>query len=140
VAIGAHEALQQHVIDIVAADLHDLMIQASGRQVKVKGETRTLELAGAAVERREMKLGQKLLDTLSDPNLMYLLMMAGIIGLYFEFAHPGVYFPGVAGAICLLLALASFQVLPINVTGLLLLMFGVGLLVAEAFVPTYGVF
>jgi membrane-bound serine protease (ClpP class) len=65
--------------------------------------------------------------------------MAGLIGLYFEFAHPGVIFPGVAGAICLLLALASFQVLPVNLTGLLLIFLGVGLLISEAFVASYGI-
>ncbi len=139
VAIGERQALDQHVIDIVARDLNDLFAQASGREVKVGSQPRVLELTGAAVHRREMTLGQKLLDTLADPNLVYLLVTAGLLGLYFEFAHPGALFPGIAGAICLLLALASFEVLPINLSGLLLLLLGAGLLMAEAFLPGYGV-
>ena len=139
VAIGERQALDQHVIDIVARDLNDLLAQANGREVKVGSEPRVLELAGAAVHRRKMTLGQKLLDTLADPNLVYLLVSAGLLGLYFEFAHPGALFPGIAGAICLLLALASFEVLPINLSGLLLLLLGAGLLMAEAFLPGYGV-
>jgi len=79
------------------------------------------------------------LNRLADPNIMYLLMIAGVIGLYFEFAHPGAYLPGVAGAICLLLALASFQLIPINLAGLLLIGLGMGMLVAELFVTSYGV-
>lgn len=138
-AIGERQALEQHVVDIVARDLNDLLTQASGREVKVNGKPRVLELAGAMVYRHKMTLGQKLLDTLADPNVVYLLLSAGLLGLYFEFAHPGVLFPGVAGAICLLLALASFEVLPINLSGLLLLLLGAGLLIAEAFLPGYGV-
>jgi len=86
-----------------------------------------------------MRLGESILNRLADPNVMYLLMIAGMLGLYFEFAHPGVYLPGVAGAICLLLALTSFQVIPINLAGLLLILLGVFLLVSEIFVTSYGV-
>ncbi|HUO06133.1 MAG TPA: nodulation protein NfeD [Candidatus Binataceae bacterium] len=139
VAIGDREALDKHVIDIVAPDLHTLLAQASGRKVEAGGRSITLALDGAEVQPARMTTGQQLLNVLSDPNIVYLLMMAGLIGLYFEFAHPGVMFPGVAGAICLLLALASFEVLPIDLTGLLLIFLGVGMLVAEAFVTSYGV-
>ncbi|HEY6395636.1 MAG TPA: nodulation protein NfeD, partial [Candidatus Binataceae bacterium] len=138
-AIGDREALQKHVIDIVAHDLRDLLTQASGRRVTVGGHQVTLEIANAAVSRGRMTAGQKLLNVLSDPNIVYLLLMAGVVGLYFEFAHPGVFLPGVAGAICLLLALTSFQVLPVNLSGLLLLLLGVIMLVAEAFVTSYGI-
>jgi membrane-bound serine protease (ClpP class) len=86
-----------------------------------------------------MRLGEAILNRLADPNIMYLLMLAGVVGLYFEFAHPGVYLPGVAGAICLLLALASFEVIPINLAGLLLILLGTGLLMAELFATSYGV-
>ncbi len=138
-AISEAEALKLHVIDIVAPDLRSLLVQAAGREVKVSGRTVKLALAGATIRPARMTLGQRMLNTLADPNLVYLLLMAGIIGIYFEFAHPGVYLPGVAGAICLLLALGSFEVLPINFTGLLLLFLGVFLLVAEAYVTSYGV-
>ncbi len=139
IAIGEREALAKHVIDIVAPDLRNLLSQATGHQVDVNGRTVTLALTDAAIRRFRMTLGQRLLNTLADPNLVYLLLMAGLVGLYFEFAHPGVIFPGVAGAICLLLALASFQVLPVNLTGLLLIFLGVGLLISEAFVTSYGI-
>ena len=139
VAIGEREALAKNVVDIVAPDLRSLLTQASGRKVLVNGQTVTLALADATVRRMRMTLGQQMLNVLADPDIVYLLMMAGLIGLYFEFAHPGVVFPGVAGAICLLLALASFQVLPVNLTGLLLIFLGVGLLISEAFVTSYGV-
>ena len=139
IAIGEREALAKNVIDIVAPDLRNLLTQASGRKVQVNGKQMTLALADAAVRRVRMTPGQLLLNVLADPNIVYLLMMAGLIGLYFEFAHPGVIFPGVAGAICLLLALASFQVLPVNLTGLLLIFLGVGLLISEAFVTSYGI-
>jgi len=139
VAIGEREALAKNVIDIVAPDLRSLLTQASGRKVEVAGKTVTLALGDATVRRVKMTLGLQMLNVLADPNIVYLLLMAGLIGLYFEFAHPGVIFPGVAGAICLLLALASFQVLPVNLTGLLLIFLGVGLLISEAFVTSYGI-
>ena len=139
-AISEAEALKLHVIDIVAPDLRSLLVQASGREVKVGGTTVVkLKLADAAIRRLRMTLGQALLNVLADPNIVYLLMLAGIVGIYFEFAHPGFYLPGVVGAICLLLALGSFEILPINLTGLLLLLLGVGMLVSEAFVRSYGV-
>ncbi|HEY6420376.1 MAG TPA: nodulation protein NfeD [Candidatus Binataceae bacterium] len=138
-AIGEREALQKHVIDIIAPDLRSLLTQASGRKITVAGRTVTLDLADATVRRARMTLGQLFLNTLADPNIVYLLLMGGLIGLYFEFAHPGVFFPGVAGAICLLLALTSFQVLPVNISGLLLIFLGVAMLIAEAFVTSYGI-
>ncbi len=138
-AIGENEALARHVIDIVAPSLRELLAAASGRTVQAGGRPVTLQLKDAAVRRRVMTVGQRVLDTLSDPNLVYLLLMGGLLGLYFEFAHPGVFFPGVAGAICLLLALASFEVLPVTLSGLLLIFLGVGMLAAEAFVTSYGV-
>jgi membrane-bound serine protease (ClpP class) len=138
-SIGDRDALRLHVVEIIARDLPDLLSQANGRQVSVGGRMQTLNLAGAPIERREMTLKERVIDKLSDPNIVYLLLMAGVVGLYFEFAHPGVYAPGVIGVICLLLALMSFQILPINNTGLLLLLVGIGLLTAEVFTPSHGV-
>jgi len=86
----------------------------------------------------EMRLGQRLLNVLADPNIAYLLMMAGLLGLYVEFTHPGLGLPGVVGAICLVLALTALHVLPVNYGGLALLLLGVAMLVAEAFLPTFG--
>ena len=139
-AISNSEALSMHVIDLVAPDLHSLLVQASGRKVTIAGDrTVTLDLAHAKVHHSDMRFGQSMLNWLADPNLMYLLMLAGVLGLYFEFAHPGVYLPGVVGAICLLLAFASFELLPINLAGFLLVLLGMGLLVSEIFVTSYGV-
>jgi membrane-bound serine protease (ClpP class) len=86
-----------------------------------------------------MALRQKIINVLADPNIAYLLLMAGILGLYMEFSNPGVIFPGVAGGIALLLALTSFQILPINYAGLMLILLGLSLLVGEAFLPSFGV-
>lgn len=137
--IGENEALAKHVIDIVAPDLPALLTRVSGRTVIVAGHPVTLQLKDATVHLRTMTFGQSMFNTLSDPNLVYLLLIAGLLGLYFEFAHPGVFFPGVAGSICLLLALASFEVLPVTLSGLLLILSGVAMLVAEAFITSYGV-
>jgi membrane-bound serine protease (ClpP class) len=139
-ALDDREALKLHVIDLVAPNLPSLLKQISGRQLSLPGgRTVKLDLAGATINKRWMRFGENVLNRLADPNLMYLLMLAGLLGLYFEFAHPGVYLPGVVGAICLLLALASFEVIPINLAGFLLILLGAGLLVSELFVISYGV-
>jgi membrane-bound serine protease (ClpP class) len=139
VSITEQEALKKNVIDIIAKDLDDLLNQADGRKVDLNGSKVPLAVKGVRIDRYSMSLKQKILNTVADPNISYLLLMAGILGLYMEFSHPGVIFPGVAGAICLLLAFASFQLLPINYTGLMLMALGVGLLVGEAFFPSFGV-
>jgi len=139
VAITEKEALKIKVIDIVAKDISDLLEQAHGRKVDIDGRMHELVLKGARVERHEMSLKQKLLNVIGDPNIAYILLMAGFLGLYMEFAHPGVIFPGVAGAICLLLAFASLQLLPINYAGLGLIILGIGLLIGEVFAPSFGV-
>lgn len=138
VAITEKEALKKNVIDIVAKDIDDLLKQAEGKKVDVDGREQVLSFEGVRVERFEMGLKQKIINTLSDPNIAYLLLMAGILGIYMEFSHPGVIFPGVAGGIALLLALTSFQILPINYAGLLLILLGIALLVGEAFLPSFG--
>jgi membrane-bound serine protease (ClpP class) len=139
VSITEKEALAKKVIDIVAKDVDDLLRQTDGKKVEVNDRQQVVSLKDVRVERFEMSLKQKIIDTLSDPTIAYLLLMAGILGLYMEFSHPGVIFPGVAGAICLLLALTSLQMLPINYAGLLLIVLGVALLIGEAFVPSFGV-
>jgi membrane-bound serine protease (ClpP class) len=139
VAITESDALKKNVIDIVARDVDDLLKQAHGRKVDIEGRKHELSLQNVRVMRHEMNLKQKMIDIIADPNIAYLLMMAGILGLYMEFSHPGTIFPGVAGAICLLLAAAALQLLPINYTGLAFMIFGVALLVGEAFFPSFGV-
>ena len=146
VAITETEALQKKVVDVVATDIQDLLRKANGRKVEVGSTQVTLDLKPAQIEggtyrvsHIDMRLKHRVLNFLADPNVAYLLMMAGILGLYVEFTHPGVIFPGVVGGICLLLAFAAFQVLPINYSGLLLVLLGIGLLIAEVFLPTFGV-
>lgn len=138
VSITEAEALKLHVIDLVAGSLDDLLRQANGRVLRINGTSVTLDLTGATVIRRHMRLKQKLLNVLANPNIAYILMMAGLLGLYVEFTHPGVFFPGVAGAICLLLGMTALQVLPINYSGLVLMLLGLALLISELFVPSFG--
>jgi membrane-bound serine protease (ClpP class) len=139
VSITEKEALKINVIDVVAKDIDDLLKQAHGRKVDLDGRPLVLDFKDIRIDRYEMSLKQKLINALADPNIAYLLMMAGLLGLYMEFSHPGVFFPGVAGAICLILALTAFQVLPINYAGLGLIFLGIALLVGEAFAPSFGV-
>jgi membrane-bound serine protease (ClpP class) len=139
VSITEREALKMRVIDLIAADVGALLAEADPRVVDVNGRNVRLATAGAVVERHEMRLRQRILDVIANPNLAYLLMMAGLLGLYVEMTSPGVLFPGVAGAICLLLALSAFQVLPINYTGLALVGLGLALLLGEIFLPSFGV-
>lgn len=138
-SIPAEEALKLKVIDMLANDMEDLLRQLDGRKVvTAKGEV-TLATKGARVVREEMGLGNKILNTISDPNVAYILMMLGIYGLFFELARPGAIFPGVIGAICLILAFYSFQTIPVNYAGVLLILLSIVLFVAEAMVTSYGV-
>ena len=139
VSATEREAVKLHVVDFVATDVADVLAKASGRTVEVAGKKIELALADAPVEREEMRLGQKVFDFLANPNLAYLFFMAGLLGLYVEFTNPGLLFPGVAGAICLVIGLAALQMLPVNYAGLALILLGVGMLVAEAFLPSFGV-
>jgi len=133
------EALELGVIDLVARDLDELLAKADGRTVKVGGESRVLRVAGAMVAVRPMSLRQRALSFLADPNVAYLMMLAGLLGLYLELSHPGTLVPGVVGGLCLAISLASFQILPIDTTGALLIVLGVLLLVAEIFLPSFGI-
>jgi membrane-bound serine protease (ClpP class) len=139
VSATEREAVKLRVVDFVAADVAAVLAEASGRTVEVAGTPRQLVLAGATVEPLGMRLGQKVFDFLANPNIAYLLFMAGLLGLYVEFTNPGLLFPGVAGAICLVIGLAALQMLPVNYAGLALLVLGVGMLIAEAFLPSFGV-
>ncbi len=137
-SITADEAVKLKVVDLIASSRDDLLKQLHGREVRVGAATVRLNLTVAEIVTHEMRLRQKLLDILASPNVAYLLMMAGLLGLYVEFTNPGVFFPGVVGGICLLLAMAALQVLPINYSGLALLGLGVALLISEMFVPSFG--
>ena len=138
-SITSEEALSNKVIDLMASSLDELLSSASGKTVTLEsGKNITLELKGARIVHFEKNIRHRLLEIISDPNLFYLLFLAGIVGLGFELTHPGVILPGVAGAICMILALTSMSILPINFGGLLLLVVGIVMMVAEIYVPSFG--
>jgi membrane-bound serine protease (ClpP class) len=139
VSITASAALNERVIDLVATSVEDLLAQVDGRQVKVGDVTVILKTAGVKANTREMSLKQKITVTFADPNIAYILFMIGLLGILMELYHPGVIFPGVIGGICLIMAFVSFQVLPINYGGLLLILLGVALFIAELYVTSHGI-
>lgn len=137
-SLSAKDALNLHVIDLIADNMSDLLKKLNGRQVNVSGKQHTLNTQGLMPQYLEPDWRNRLLSILSDPNIAYILMLIGIYGLIFEFANPGAIIPGVVGGISLLLALFAFQILPINYAGFALILLGVALMVGEAFVPSFG--
>ncbi len=138
-SLSARDALDLGVIDIVAKDIPDLLAQAHGRTVEVVGEPMTLALDQPAIETVEPDWRNQLLAIITHPQIAYILMLLGIYGLFFEFSNPGALVPGVLGGICLLLALFAFQVLPINYAGLALILLGIAFMIAEVFMPSFGI-
>jgi membrane-bound serine protease (ClpP class) len=138
VSIPETEALKLKVIDLIAKDLNELLEKADGKTVeKPKGAIK-LATKGLKIQELEMGFRQRFLATLSNPNLAYILMMIGMVGLYFELAHPGAIFPGVIGGISLILAFFAFRTLPVNYAGVLLIILGVFLFIAEIKIASYG--
>jgi len=133
------EALKGGLIDLVARTDRDIIEAFDGKRLKrFNGEETALALKGEPITPVPMSLRQRFLLTISNPNLAYILLMIGLLGLYFEFAHPGAILPGVLGGICLLLAVFSFQILPINYVGLMLIILAVILFILEVKVHSYG--
>jgi membrane-bound serine protease (ClpP class) len=135
VSVTENEALKKNIIDLIARDTDDLLAQLNGREVKGKG---TLKLDQAVKKIIEEDFRTKVLKTISDPNIAYILLMIGLAGLYFELAHPGAIFPGVIGAIALVLAFFSMQTLPVNYAGLLLIALAIIFFIIEMKVASYG--
>lgn len=138
VSLTARVALEQKVIDVVATDLQDLLRQLDGRKVKTRNGVVQLSTRGLATEEFIADWRTKVLSILTNPNVAYLLMLAGVYGLLLEGYNPGSFLPGVVGAVCLLLALYAFQILSVNYAGLALIALGIALIVAEAFAPSFG--
>lgn len=138
-AITAEEALELHVIDLMAQDREDLFVKLEGRKVDVEGETRTLTLADAEVREIPMTWMTRLFDFLASPDIAVLLLMAGLLGIYIEINTPGLGVPGLLGALCLVMAGFAFQILPFSWVGLIVLLLGIGLMVAEILVGSFGV-
>ncbi len=138
VSLTATEALELHVIDIVATDLADLLRQVDDREVMLDSGAHRISAKNLTVTHIEQTWRTKVLSVISDPNVAYILILLGVYGLIYELANPGFFLPGVVGGISLLLALYAFQVLPINYSGLALIFLGILFLIGEAFIPSFG--
>lgn len=132
------EALKENVIDLVAKDINELLSAIDGKTVKTAAEDKVLNTANAKLVQHEMGFRLKVLDIISNPTIAYILMLLGFYGLFFELTSPGSIFPGVFGAICLILAFYAFQTLPVNYAGLLLIILGAILFILEAMITSYG--
>lgn len=137
-SLPANDALKLNVIDIIAADMSDLMRQVNGRKVDISGHERVLQTTGATMQQLQPDWRSNLLSVITNPNIAYILMLIGIYGLILEFSNPGAIIPGTVGAISLLLALYAFQLLPISYAGMGLILLGVALMIAEAYAPSFG--
>ncbi len=138
VSITEKEALRINVIDLIASDLNDLLAQIDGREIKTAAGVKKLATKNIAFNYIEMGTRERILDTLSNPNIAYILMMVGLLGIYFELSNPGAIFPGVIGGISLILAFFSFQTLPINYAGVLLIIMALVLFILEIKVASFG--
>ncbi len=138
VSLTAEAALEENVIDVVAVDVAELMEAIDGLSVTVGNETVEISTENLVVEIYEPDWRTRFLMVITDPNVAYLLMLAGAYGLLLEGYNPGAFVPGIVGAICILLALFAFQVLPVNYAGLALIALGIALMVGEAFAPSFG--
>ena len=138
ISLSAEAALAQKVIDLVAPSRQDLLAQLEGRKLQRGGKETVLHLAGARVVSHEMGTRDKILDAISSPDVAYMLMLLGILGLFFELSNPGVILPGVIGGISLLLSFFALQTLPVNYAGIALILLGIVLFIAEIKVVSYG--
>ena len=139
VSITADEALEKNVIDLIAKDIDELLQLLDGREISLPAGKITLKTADLKKTHYRPGWRDRVLKTISDPNIAYILMMIGLAGLYFELSHPGAIFPGVIGAISLILAFFSFQTLPVNYAGLLLILLAIIFFIAEVKVASYGI-
>lgn len=138
-SLPAQEALAAGVIDLMAKDVDELLTKLDGRRLRVLGEERTLALGNAEVEPLPPDWRTQLLAIIGNPNIAYILLLIGIYGLIYEFAHPGAILPGSLGGICLLLGLYALHLLPVNYAGIALILLGLALMAAEALMPGLGV-
>ncbi|MFH1378689.1 MAG: nodulation protein NfeD [bacterium] len=139
ISITEHEALQNNVIDMVAVNVTELLNAVDGRELQLSDDSSViLNTRDALVKEISMNFRQRLLNVLANPNLAYILMILGFYGLLYEFTHPGIGFPGIAGLIALILAFYSMQTLPTNYAGVALIGLAVLLFIAEVWVPSFG--
>jgi membrane-bound serine protease (ClpP class) len=139
VSISAMEAKKLAVIDLIANNVEALVLAVDGREVKMGDDAKvTLATKGKTIVYHKMSPRENILDTISNPNIAYILMMIGLVGLYFELSNPGLILPGILGGISMILALYAMQTLPINYAGLLLIVLGAILFIVELNTPTFG--
>jgi membrane-bound serine protease (ClpP class) len=138
VSLTEREALEEGVIDLVASDIDDLLRSIDGREIKGDGGPVTLKTEGERLIPFPMDFRRRFLHTLGDPNIAYLLLMLGMMRIFFELSNPGSIYPGVIGAIAIILALYSLQTLPVNYAGLLLMVVAIALFIAETQVTSFG--
>ncbi len=138
-SLTAEDALKQKVVDYLSPTIEQLLAQMDGKQVSVASGDITIKSKGAKLNYKEMSLRQKVLITISDPNIAYLLFLLGLAGLYFEFSNPGAVVPGIVGGISLILSFFALQTLPVNYAGVLLILFAVILFIAEIKVMSHGI-
>ncbi len=137
--VRATEAVERNIVDLLAPNLAALLAELDGREVTINDEVRTLATANAELRFVETDWRHELLSIITDPSIAYGLLIIGVYGLILEFYNPGMLFPAATGIICLLLGAYGLQMLPVNYAGLALIVIGLGMLVAEAVTPTYGV-
>ncbi|HUV13338.1 MAG TPA: NfeD family protein [Acidobacteriota bacterium] len=136
----SQEALDGGLIDLIANDEADLLVQLEGREItRFTGERQVIQIQGQGVRAIEKTFRQKILSEIANPNFALILGVLGLLGLYLEFTHPGMIVPGVVGGICLLLALLGFSLLPISFIGVLLILLALGLFIAEVKVQGFGI-
>ena len=135
VSVTETEALKENIIDLIAVDTDDLIKQLNGREIKGRGILKLDDVKKVTIKET---LRTKILKTISNPNIAYILMMIGLAGLYFEFSHPGAIFPGVIGAIALVLAFFAMQTLPVNYAGILLIVLAIIFFIMEMKITSYG--
>ncbi len=139
-AFTEKEALDGNLVDLLSPSEDDLIRQLDGRTIKrFDGTSATLHLTGAQLVEIGMTARQKFLARIVQPDIFFVLLIAGVLGLYTEFTHPGVVAPGVIGGICILLALYAMQILPVNIAGVLLILLALGLFILEAKLTSHGV-
>ncbi len=138
VSITANEAVEQHVVDFIAQDMHALLEKIDGREIELPGGTVTLHTASAPVEELKMTFVEDLLNVLSNPNIAYILLMLGFYGILFELYNPGAILPGIVGVIALILGFYSLSTLPLNYAGLALIVFGIILFLLEIKIISHG--
>jgi len=138
VSLSADEALKARVVDVVATNLADLLKEIHGNKVKLATGEIILDTTDLVIKHVKPDWRSQLLTVIGDPGIAYILLLLGIYGILYEFSNPGMGFPGVIGGICLLLALFALQLMPVNYVGLGLILLGVTLMIAEAFLPSFG--